>query len=130
MWVRASMVTCAAAASSPAWRAVECAVSAARSASSSAKVASCTSRSASQATSRVMSEGAVSPVKTAEVGPRGQPELAGAQRVELARARILHECEPEPLRGVLRRERGDPVPVALEHVVRRELDQDQLERES
>ncbi len=45
------MPTPAAAASSAAWRAVEWRVSAARSASSSRKVASCTSRSASNATS-------------------------------------------------------------------------------
>src|SRR5215217_6006537 len=56
MCVSASIRTFADAASSAACAAVEWRVSAARSASSSMKVASCTSRSASQARSRVAGE--------------------------------------------------------------------------
>ena len=123
------MCTSAAAASSAAPRAVECPVSAARSASSSRKVASCTSRSAPYATRRVISQGALSPASTTlrprrvspitcsgatpstvsprwrrpKSGPGVTPSSRGALGVEVARA-----AGPRRARSRARAARGPP----------------------
>ena len=54
-------------------------------------------------------------------GPERHAELARPHRVELARARILHERVAEARPAVVHVEGGDPVAVALELVVRLEL---------
>ena len=66
-------------------------------------------------------------LEPAEVGPELDAQLARALGVELARPRILDERVAERRPAVVDLERGDPVAVALELVVRLELDQ--LERE-
>ena len=113
--VRASMRTPAAAATPAAPTAVECAVSSARSRSSSAKVASWTRTSASFATSRTLAAGAVSPASTilrpGRGGPRtcsGRTSPPSGSSTGLAR---LQAAEERPL-GDSQRPRGLDVEAA------------------
>ena len=102
----------ASAASSAAWRAVEWPVSAARSASSSAKLASWTSSWASCAATRVISQGAVSPLITSLRPARASPitwlGVDRRRRVPLDRLAVLEPLEVGARRDAepLRRPRG------------------------
>ena len=113
--VSASMRTPAAAASPAAPAAVECAVSSARSRSSSAKVASWTRTSASFATSRTLAAGAVSPAKTILRPGRGGPRTCSGRTSppsgKLDGLAGLESAEERPL-GDAERSRGLDVEAA------------------
>ncbi len=152
-WLSASRVTSASVAIVAACWAVEWPLSAARSRSSSANVASWTSTSARWAAMRSASHGRVSPDSTSlrpgragprtwsgvtprivsprwtrpNSGPSCRPRRSAVSLSKLAGALVLVEHVAERRAAMRDRHRRDPVPVALELVAGLELDQLELE---